>query len=226
MFQNRSRIYHFNKLQFGDTPKCTFWNQNSWSGFGCRLNEELSNRTVSFCQCNHTTNFAVIMDIAHREINDTVKSILTYICSSITVIMSTAAMILSSRYHIVPKVIDDDRYGYRRNKYFIHQNICIWLIISHFLIMFGLDRTEYKILCLISSLFLFYALLCTFTFIMMMTILLFRSTSQKQLFSTSTLRQYSVMGYFFPIMIISFALLFVYFSETKDLALAFCGEYL
>ena len=43
-------------------PTCVFWDvaQNSWSSDGCRLVS--TSDTATECQCQHLTNFAIIMD--------------------------------------------------------------------------------------------------------------------------------------------------------------------
>ena len=43
-------------------PTCVFWDvaKNSWSSDGCRLVS--TSDTATECQCQHLTNFAIIMD--------------------------------------------------------------------------------------------------------------------------------------------------------------------
>jgi len=166
------------------------------------------------------------MDIANREINEDTKSLLTKICSSITIVMAGIAMILSAKYYVKPRQFEKDPYRFRSNKFFINQNICGWLIVSHLLVMFGMDLTEHHIYCLASSLLLFFSLLCTFTFIFMMLLLLYRSTSESRIFISSKAKQFSVIAYSFPVLIVSFSVLMVYFTETNDLEEALTGEYL
>ncbi|XP_071483963.1 adhesion G-protein coupled receptor G7-like isoform X2 [Diadema antillarum] len=85
-------------------PRCVFWNytDNSWSTAGCTL-KNTSSEARSECECNHLTNFAVLMDIhAGRWVGTTVDKvyeILTYVgCAfSIFGLMVTLATYLSNR---------------------------------------------------------------------------------------------------------------------------------
>ena len=45
-------------------PNCSFWDveSNEWSSEGCRLLDGESPE-FSVCQCDHLTNFAVILDV-------------------------------------------------------------------------------------------------------------------------------------------------------------------
>ncbi|XP_072019677.1 uncharacterized protein [Amphiura filiformis] len=50
-------------------PRCVFWDVNmkngkgGWSEKGCRVNEEESSKSLTVCECDHLTNFAMIMDV-------------------------------------------------------------------------------------------------------------------------------------------------------------------
>ncbi|XP_071483934.1 E3 ubiquitin-protein ligase MYCBP2-like [Diadema antillarum] len=85
-------------------PRCVFWNytDNSWSTAGCTL-KNTSSEARSECECNHLTNFAVLMDIhAGSWVGTTVDKvyeILTYVgCAfSIFGLMVTLATYLSNR---------------------------------------------------------------------------------------------------------------------------------
>lgn len=59
---------------------CVFWDVrlNSWSSENCFLVEETE--TEIKCQCNHLTNFGVIMDV-NGILGDDVSSIFRYFCN-------------------------------------------------------------------------------------------------------------------------------------------------
>ena len=48
-------------------PRCVFWDSGEWSTSGCQL--VYSNSTHSVCECNHFSNFAVLMDINNQEVS-------------------------------------------------------------------------------------------------------------------------------------------------------------
>ena len=50
-------------LQNLTNPRCVFWDEAelTWSSEGCRTVSEESGDTVTTCQCDHLTNFALLM---------------------------------------------------------------------------------------------------------------------------------------------------------------------
>nr|XP_039260814.1 uncharacterized protein LOC120337160 [Styela clava] len=80
---------------YGKGPHCVFYNfpnnggEGSWSAEGCHLNPE-STLTTTICDCNHLTNFAVIMDVYgtveyFNEYQNMILQILTYIGCSLSI---------------------------------------------------------------------------------------------------------------------------------------------
>jgi len=181
---------------------------------------------MSVCYCNHTTNFAAIMDVNHREINETVKSVLTYICSSITIVMTGTAMYLSIKYHTIPRTTPEETQQLIRNKFFIHQNIYLWLIVSHLLVMFGMDRTDWHGVCLANSLLLFFSLLATFSFTLLMLIFLYRGSSEDAVFDSNKTRMFLLVGYSLPAVIVLLSVILMYATQSHELSENLCGEYL
>ena len=53
-------------------PTCAFWEHSEklmsggWSHFGCKVHS--SNVTHTVCQCQHLTNFAILMDVTGTEV--------------------------------------------------------------------------------------------------------------------------------------------------------------
>nr|KAG5692221.1 hypothetical protein BaRGS_009821 [Batillaria attramentaria] len=66
------RFVHLDKNDFNRRPECVFWNaslaegQGDWSTAGCRLVAEKSTKLRTTCECNHLTNFALLMDVYER----------------------------------------------------------------------------------------------------------------------------------------------------------------
>ncbi|XP_077972918.1 uncharacterized protein LOC120337160 isoform X1 [Styela clava] len=80
---------------YGKGPHCVFYNfpnnggEGSWSAEGCHLNP-VSTSTTTICDCNHLTNFAVIMDVYgtveyFNEYQNMILQILTYIGCSLSI---------------------------------------------------------------------------------------------------------------------------------------------
>jgi len=166
------------------------------------------------------------MDVSHREINDTAKSILTIICSTITIITTSLAMYLPYRYPH-RRESENDRRGFEQNRFLIVQNICGTLIVSHLFIMFGMDLTEVPGLCVLSAILLFFFLLATFVFMFMMLGLIFVTISGKT-FKTLDLesKHIFIFGYSLPALIVVFSVFVIFVAQSHDLSQDLCGEYL
>ena len=75
------------------------------------------------------------------------KSILTYICSSISCLFLAWTVYISLR-HRENYTLNEDQFNVKSNRFYLSLSISVWLLISHMLIMFGLDRTEVKVMAL------------------------------------------------------------------------------
>ena len=164
---------HIQPLKFGDVSNCVFWDvQNrNWSGRSCEKVDSLSSRNQTVCECDHLTNFAVLMDISSREEDDEIKNLLTLICSSASIICLslTIACILFVK-------------SLRNRRSVITANLSACLLLTNLLVLFGFDQTEELLLCRIVSGLTLYSLLSAFMWMLMegyllyqMIILVFRS---------------------------------------------------
>lgn len=124
---------------------CVYWNQTvaKWLRDGCVWLREQSNRTVTLCQCNHLTSFAILLDISGRESSsqpNRIKQYLTRICcagSIFGLIVSICLMWYMSRdrFHL-----QNDQFRWRINRWIITLNISLCLLIINLLTAFGIDR--------------------------------------------------------------------------------------
>jgi len=59
------RLKHKKALKSGDKSICVYWDFSSYKCQinGCQIKYEVSNAEYSVCECNHLTNFAVIVDV-------------------------------------------------------------------------------------------------------------------------------------------------------------------
>ncbi|XP_071483707.1 adhesion G-protein coupled receptor G6-like [Diadema antillarum] len=108
----------FKRLQEGgkgtniSDPVCVFWDFNAadgrgnWSDFGCEL-VSANDDSILICECNHTTNFAVIMNFRRRENSTRVPSeikvdiVLSYVGCALSVTSLVLTMII---YGFSPKL--------------------------------------------------------------------------------------------------------------------------
>ena len=194
-----------------------------WHTTGCWYSETIDttghlDRTYSICKCNHTTNFAVLVDITNSEIRDDAKNILTIISSLTTIFCSLGAI------YFIRRQTSNSMYNFEKNKLKMQSNrsrlnlrISIFLIASHLLVLLVMDRTEWGLFCGFSALALLYFLLTTFTFMLMLSVHLYMSTSKKFLFSVFTFRSLSIIAYIGPLFIVLFSMLYVNYIESPKI---------
>ncbi|GIY03303.1 hypothetical protein CEXT_441411 [Caerostris extrusa] len=129
-------------------PRC-IQTYGQWDESGCyRLS---SNETHTVCRCDHLTNFAVLMDIYDNIEEDEIQSILTYVCCGISsvALIGTLICLLEIR----------SLHGRRS---IITGNLCVCLLFTNLLILFGLDQTQNKVVCAIIAGLLHFWILSAF----------------------------------------------------------------
>lgn len=147
----RVEMKHLNQKHRLDNLKCVFWNftLKEWSDEGCRLIK--NDRFASVCECDHLTNFAILMDISGREQEaDSVKSALTMFCVILSIIGLSITIIV---FTFIPKL--------KSKRNLITANLCFNLLIVNILVGFFLE-IENALLCRIISIVLFYFLINSF----------------------------------------------------------------
>ncbi|XP_078574309.1 adhesion G protein-coupled receptor L3-like isoform X5 [Branchiostoma floridae x Branchiostoma japonicum] len=138
-------------------PTCSFWNFSNggfWSSKGCIKAKE-SNDTHTICECDHLTNFAILMDISGQGFTEADRfalSIITWVGCIISIVCLVFAIciFLGSR-------------RVRCQRTVIHANLCICLLLAEALFLAGVDRTENKVACEVIAVLLHYLFLASFT---------------------------------------------------------------
>ncbi|XP_066297983.1 latrophilin-like protein 1 isoform X2 [Branchiostoma lanceolatum] len=138
-------------------PTCSFWNFSNggfWSSEGCTKTDE-SNETHTICECDHLTNFAILMDISGRGFTEADRfalSIITWVGCIISIVCLVFAIciFLGSR-------------RVRCQRTVIHANLCICLLLAEALFLAGVDKTEDKVACEVIAVVLHYLFLASFT---------------------------------------------------------------
>ncbi|CAH1243681.1 ADGRL2 [Branchiostoma lanceolatum] len=138
-------------------PTCSFWNFSnggSWSSKGCTKTKE-SNETHTICECDHLTNFAILMDISGQGFTEADRfalSIITWVGCIISIVCLVFAIciFLGSR-------------RVRCQRTVIHANLCICLLLAEALFLAGVDKTEDKVACEVIAVVLHYLFLASFT---------------------------------------------------------------
>ncbi|KAH3711462.1 hypothetical protein DPMN_071131 [Dreissena polymorpha] len=116
-----------------------------WDNDGCKV--QISNDTITVCDCYHLTNFAVLMspfveaDEKSREIR--IVSIVGISVSSLCLLLTIIVFARLWRY-------------IRSDRYILLLNLITALIISYWIFIGGIDRTENKIVCTVVAALLHY----------------------------------------------------------------------
>lgn len=228
------------KLYFGAKVRCSYWDFENlaWSQTGCNNFEDESNRKSSTCTCNHTTNFAVLIDVNNQELNEGPKNILSYVSSSFTILCSACAIYIlfkkSNRnsFDFTKKRLKD-----KSNRAKINLHIAFWLIASHLLVVLTLDqdgiiyshfkndslndsRHAFKyenwemFYCSASSLLLLYCLLTTFSVMLLINYHLYKSIAKP--ISRFHFKKYLIAVYLYPLIIVLGSVFYIYLIELAQ----------
>ncbi|XP_048765393.2 adhesion G-protein coupled receptor F3-like isoform X7 [Ostrea edulis] len=142
---------------------CVFWNftLRSWSSEGC--NTTKVNNHVTKCECDHLTNFAILMRPYAEEKEDDVLTLISLIGCSITVVLSTVTFFI---FIILWRYVKNDQ-----NLVLVH--LCLSISLGYLLFLLGVSRTENKILCTVIAAFLQYFFLVEFFLMLAMGVYYF-----------------------------------------------------
>ena len=84
------------------SPNHTLFNFSSilsigqWSDRGCNISKSLSNTSVTVCECNHLTHFAILLSAAPKNLSQSVTlslEIISYVGVSISLVAMTLTII-------------------------------------------------------------------------------------------------------------------------------------
>ncbi|KAL3289919.1 hypothetical protein HHI36_023302 [Cryptolaemus montrouzieri] len=175
-------------------PSCVFWDysMNSWSNEGCYV--EFSNRTHTRCQCNHLTNFAILMDVQAILLpipHQIALQIITYVGCIISIICLVLAVLTFQIFR-----------GLKSDRTTIHCNLCICLLIAEFLFLLGIEQTENKLACSIIAGALQFFFLCAFAWMFFEGFQLYVMLVEVFEAEKSRLRWYYLFAYGVPLIIV------------------------
>ncbi|XP_048759186.2 adhesion G protein-coupled receptor L1-like isoform X2 [Ostrea edulis] len=179
------------------TPLCSFWNFSKgevgdWSQDGCIL--RYKNFTHVKCQCNHLTNFAILMDVSGVELGYEHVLSLTFI-SYIGCIVSIIFLATSWLTFQCLGSLQGERNS-------IHKNLVFCLFIAEIIFVIGIGRTEQKVACAAIALLLHFFFLSAFTWMLMEGIHILVMLVQVFDAAKSRLKYYYLVGYGAPIIVV------------------------
>ncbi|KAL4236327.1 hypothetical protein ACF0H5_004714 [Mactra antiquata] len=216
------------------TPKnqqlCSFWNfslkyTGAWSQRGCSFKSY--NETHTTCQCNHLTNFAILMNVHSTKLDPIHATTLSYV-TYVGIIISIVCLFLSWITFICLSIRcmrgsrgssafgDAQEYygnsgsssssaGARtaqgeRNS--IHKNLVFCLFVAEVLFLAGIERTDHQIACSIIAGFLHYFFLASFMWMFVEGIHILFMLVQVFDAAKSRLRYYYCIGYGAPLFVV------------------------
>ncbi|XP_068735265.1 adhesion G-protein coupled receptor D1-like [Montipora capricornis] len=164
---------------------CVFWNfsissrfNGAWSSEGCTLVEDSTETTT--CDCNHLTNFAVLMEVGETEIPSNDKfalEIVTYVGTSFSLL---GEVISISVYLFLLNV--------KSMQTHIRLNMVVCLAIAQVVFLTGITAIEQKTLCLSVAIAINYFYLVAFGWMVMEGVMLYLKVVN--VFNVNTSRKY------------------------------------
>ncbi|KAK7023661.1 hypothetical protein SK128_023384 [Halocaridina rubra] len=140
-------------------PGCVFWDYttSSWSEEGCRVLRYNTSHTV--CECDHLTNFAVLMDVHATPLSyphQLALSIITYVGCIISIICLLLATIVFHAFR-----------GLKSDRNTIHKNLCVCLLVAEIVFLAGVNHTDKPEVCGVVAGLLHYFFLAAFCWMFM-----------------------------------------------------------
>ncbi|XP_072026443.1 adhesion G protein-coupled receptor B3-like [Amphiura filiformis] len=182
---------------------CVYWKYDdrshsaagSWSSEGCSM--VFSDKDMTECHCTHLTSFAVLVSVNNKEIseaNQLALSIITYICTGISLIALSGAFLIFTYLNL----LDSDRTT-------IHKNLIVALGLAQLLFIVGITQTDYKVICTTIAWFLHLLYMAAFCWMLCEGLHLYLKIVQ--VFShRKTLPIYYGVGWGIPIVIVGTSL--------------------
>ncbi|XP_038054962.1 adhesion G protein-coupled receptor E3-like [Patiria miniata] len=130
-----------------------------WSSWGCKVLLDRSTSKYTYCTCNHSTSFAVLMQVTPFKISTADSLALTWITyigcgtSMIMLVLMLAVFLYLGRM-------------LQSGRSFIHTNLAIAILLAQILFIAGIDRTENRGVCKAVALLLHFCYLSVFAWML------------------------------------------------------------
>ncbi|KAI4894763.1 hypothetical protein NFI96_013537 [Prochilodus magdalenae] len=185
------------------TPTCMFWNismmaahTSGWSDKGCRVLHSGSDATS--CFCNHTTNFAVLMnymEIRWSAEEESVLTKLTFIGSG----ASLCALVVTLMLFTVLDIPKSDRTS-------IHKNLFISLTLAQIVLLCSGSAIHNKVACTLVAALLHLFFMAAFSWMLVEGLLLWSKVVTVNLSEDRHMKYYYLIGWGLPILIVTITL--------------------
>ncbi|KAL2090383.1 hypothetical protein ACEWY4_015071 [Coilia grayii] len=180
------------------TPSCVFWNftMMSWSSEGCWVTQ--SDAAGTACFCNHTTNFAVLMNYLETTWSPQEQSILT----KLTFIGSGAslcALMVTLMLFTVLDIPKSDRTS-------IHKNLFVALTCAQVVLLCSGSAVNNKVACTLVAALLHLFFMAAFSWMLVEGLLLWSKVVTVNLSEDRHMKYYYLIGWGLPVVIVTITL--------------------
>ncbi|XP_019904393.2 adhesion G-protein coupled receptor D2 isoform X4 [Esox lucius] len=184
------------------TPVCVFWNftltgsTNGWSSEGCRVTRTGSD--ITSCFCNHTTNFAVLMNYMESMWSPEEEVILTkmtFISSGV----SLCALLVTLMLFTVLDIPKSDRTS-------VHRNLFVALACSQVVLLFSGSAVNSKVACTLVATMLHLFLTAAFCWMLVEGMLLWSKVVTVNLSEEQHMKYYYLIGWGLPVLVVTVTL--------------------
>ncbi|XP_054871865.1 adhesion G-protein coupled receptor D2 isoform X2 [Amphiprion ocellaris] len=185
------------------TPVCAFWNfslmhshTSSWSTDGCTVTFVGSD--VTSCLCNHTTNFAVLMNYMELKWSPEEELILTKL-TFIGCGASLCALVVTLMLFTVLDIPKSDRTS-------IHKNLFIALICAQVILLCSGSAIHNKVACTLVAALLHLFFMAAFSWMLVEGLLLWSKVVAVNLNEDQHMKYYYLIGWGLPVLIVTITL--------------------
>ncbi|XP_013866215.1 adhesion G-protein coupled receptor D2 [Austrofundulus limnaeus] len=195
------------------SPVCAFWNfslihthTQSWSNDGCSVIFVSSG--VTSCQCNHTTNFAVLMNYLESKWSpedNLILSKLTFIGSG----ASLCALVVTLMLFTVLDIPKSDRTS-------THKNLCIALICAQVILLCSGSAIHSKVGCTLVAALLHLFFMAAFSWMLVEGLLLWSKVVAVNLSEDHHMKYYYLIGWGLPVLIVTITLASAFEKYSAD----------
>ncbi|KAM9385793.1 adhesion G protein-coupled receptor D2 [Pholidichthys leucotaenia] len=185
------------------TPICAFWNfslmhthTSSWSSEGCRVIFMGSGATS--CLCDHTTNFAVLMNYLESKWSPEEELVLTKL-TFIGCGASLCALVVTLMLFTVLDIPKSDRTS-------IHKNLFIALIFAQVILLCSGSAINNRVACTLVAALLHLFFMAAFCWMLVEGLLLWSKVVAVNLSEDQHMKYYYLIGWGLPVLIVTITL--------------------
>ncbi|KAH3815535.1 hypothetical protein DPMN_144063 [Dreissena polymorpha] len=131
-------------------PSCNYWKFSRpgyWASDGCSVRARDSDDSITVCECNHLTNFAVLMSpLVEADVTSKALRLVSIVGISVSTFCLLLTIIVFAKLW---RYVQSDRSV-------MLLNLIVALVVSYAIFIGGIDRTENKIVCMVAAAALHY----------------------------------------------------------------------